>query len=545
MRKLTIFLLPVFFIGSLLQAQTIEQGREFLYYDRFTSAKNNFESLIDNNPGNADAIYWLGQTFLRQDSLQAAKSIYERALAQGVNAPILQVGLGHIQLLEGKNDSAKQKFEAAIESTKKRKKENPDILNAIGRANADGPSTTGEPAYAIEKLLRAVSLKPNDPEIFVNLGINYLKLGPEYGGKAYSAFQDALNIDPNYALAKYRLGKIFATQSNPEKYLGYYNGAIESDSMFSPAYLELYTYYANRDVNKAQQYLEGYMSNSDKDCQVNFFYADYLFRAGKYQESLDKAKELQNGECKNLPRLKVLMAYNYDRMGDSIRAQENIQSFLSTAATGKIETADYVFAADVYKKTDSGKAQAINYLQLALEKDTLLKNRIMYMDSIAFLYRKLDNPSERLNWLVKSYQANPAPSNFDIYNMGDAALDAGNFQLADSMFSLYKTKFPDQVYGYAGLARAAIAADKDTTAGTAVQAVKDYIRFLETRDIKKYKSTIIRNYGYLVYVHANITKDYEAALEDLEGILKVDPENAYAKSTAAAIRRIMEKNDKS
>ena len=55
--------------------------------------------------------------------------------------------MGHVQILENNDvNSAKQKFEQAITATKgKAKKElnNADILNAIGRAMADGSSHTG------------------------------------------------------------------------------------------------------------------------------------------------------------------------------------------------------------------------------------------------------------------------------------------------------------------------------------------------------------------------------------------------------------------
>lgn len=98
------------------------------------------------------------------------------------------------------------------------------------------------------------------------------------------------------------------------------------------------------------------------------------------------------------------------------------------------------------------------------------------------------------------------PSNFDIYNFGTAAVDAGNTGLAESMCTVYKNKYPEQIYGYMGLAKSAIMADKDTTAGSAVQPVTDYIRYLEKTDKTKYKNVIIQNYGYLVYIYAMLKK---------------------------------------
>jgi tetratricopeptide (TPR) repeat protein len=546
MKKLTFLVVAVLLTGKLLMAQDVEAGKRFLYYNRFTSAKQTLEKAVAANPKDANATYWLGQTLLSTENaagkkdIAAAKALYQKALNEGVNDPMIWIGMGHVELLEGKKNEARQRFESAITASIKKKKEDPNILNAIGRANADGGTEIGDPAYAIEKLKRAAELDPKNPEIFVNLGINYLKAGGERsGGDAYEAFGNALRIDPKYALANFRLGKIFQSQNNKEKFEQYFIAAIENDPAFAPSYIELYNYYQNRDINKAREYLDKYIANSDKDCNTEFYYADYLFRSGKYQESLTKVKDLENGACKGFPQLKVLYAYNYDRLGDSLQAKSNIESYLNTTDPALIKPEQYMFAASVLKNIQGSEQNAITYLEKALEFDTARATRFMYMDTIASLYRKLGMMPERLTWLRKSYTTNPNPSNLDIYNIGDAAFNAGQFVLADSMFNNYKTTYPDQIYGYLGLSKTAIARDKDTTTGSAVPAVLDYINILKKTDAQRYKSQIIQNYGYLVYVHANVQKDYPAAVKDLEGILEVDPENSYAIGTIEQIKKVM------
>ena len=414
MKKLTVLVLAVLFSGNLLLAQDVEAGKKFLYYNRLTSATQTLEKAVAANSKDANAIYWLGQAYLSTENaagnkeVAKAKELYQKALNEGVNDPLIWVGMGHVELLEGKKDEAKQRFESAITSSMKRKKENPDILNAIGRANADGGTEVGDPAYAIEKLKRAAELDPKNPDIYVNMGINYLKAGGERsGGDAYEAFGNALRIDPKYAMANFRLGKIFQSQNNREKYEQYFNAAIEADPAFAPSYLELYTYYQNRDINKAREYLDKYIANSDKDCSTDYFYADYLFRSGKYQEFLDRGKAMENGVCKDYPRLKVLYAYNYNRLGDSLKAKENIESYLNNAAPGNIQPDDYMFASSVLKKVEGSEQNAIKYLEKALEFDTVRATRYVYMDTIASLYRKMGMNKERLDWLQKSYETNP------------------------------------------------------------------------------------------------------------------------------------------
>ena len=67
-----------------------------------------------------------------------------------------------------------------------------------------------------------------------------------------------------------------------------------------------------------------------------------MFRAGKYSESLAKAKELESSDCK--ARVNILFAYNNDRLNDSVSAKKNIDDFFATAPLDKIENTDYEIA---------------------------------------------------------------------------------------------------------------------------------------------------------------------------------------------------------
>ncbi len=546
MKKLTTLLLAVLLSGKLLLAQSVDDARKALYYGRVTSAKQTLDKLVASNAKDAQAIYWLGQTYLAMDSIGGARQVYQNALTSGVNDPLIWVGMGQVESLEGKKDAARQRFEAALTASTKKKKEDVNVLNAIGRANADGPANTGDPAYAIQILKRAIAIEPNNADAYINLGINYLKLGPDQGGNAYEAFNNAIKADPKNARARFRLGKIFESQGNSEKFLQYYNEAIAADPAFTPAYLDLYYYYSNRDVNKAREYLEKYIANSDKDCNTDYLLADYLFRSGKYQESLAKAKAMSGGACANYPRLKVLYAYNYDRLGDSAQARSNIQSYLSGLTAGKMSNlqtenigADYLFAASVLKKFQGGEDSAISYLQNALNLDTVRVNRMKYMDTIAYLYKKANKPQERLQWLQKSYKLNPNPSNLDMYNIADAAIDAGDTALADSASRAYIQKFPAQEYGYALAARAAIAADADSSKGSALGQVQQYITFLKGQDSVKNANKIKAQYYYIASVAADKLKDYRSSLDAINQILAIDPADQFATQAKPVLEKAL------
>lgn len=537
MKKLSTLVLAVLLTGKLLIAQTVDDARKNLYYGRTTSAKQILDKAVAANPKDAQAIYWLGQTFLAMDSVGGARQVYQNALTGGVNDPLVWVGMGHVELLGGKKDAARQRFEAAITASTKKKKEDINILNAIGRANADGPANTGDPAYAIQILKRAQAIDPNNSDVLTNLGINYLKLGPDQGGNAYEAYTNAIKADPKNARARFRLGKIFQSQGNSEKFLQYFNDAVTTDPAYSPAYLELYYYYADRDVNKARENLEKYIANSDKDCNTQYLLADYLFRSGKYQESLNNAKTMATGACANYPRLKVLFAYNYNRLGDSAQARQNIESYLATADPAKVQPTDYLFGAAVVRKFEGGADTAVSYLQKALTFDTARSHRIQYMDTIAFLYKQADKPTERLAWLRKSFQLNPNPSNLDMYNIADAAINAGDTTLADSTSKAYIQKFPDQEYGYVLLTRAAKAADPDSSKGTAFDEVQQYVAFLRSQDSVKNASKIKSQYYYIASVAADKMKDYQKSLDAVNQILAIDPADTFASQARPVLEK--------
>jgi len=221
MKKLTFLLITLLSAGQLLMAQSVDEARKNLYYGRVTSAISALEKIVASNGKDVDAIYWLGQAHLANENAAAAKAVYQKALQEGLNSPLVWVGMAHVELLEGKKPEARQRFEAAITNSKNKNKDNPAILNAIGRANADGPSNVGDPLYAIELLKKATALDAKNPDILVNLGINYLKLGNDRGGDAYEAFENALRVDPNYARANYCVGKIFLRQNNVTKFEEY------------------------------------------------------------------------------------------------------------------------------------------------------------------------------------------------------------------------------------------------------------------------------------------------------------------------------------
>ena len=141
-------------------AQTVEQGKKFMYYERFKSAKDAFQKTLATDPNNEEAIYYLGQSMILPDDVTPrdiadAKALYQSKLSVS-NSQLLMAGIGHVELLEGKTQDARNHFEAAISLSQGK---NIAVLNAIGFANGNPDSKNGDALYAIDKLKQATLIK--------------------------------------------------------------------------------------------------------------------------------------------------------------------------------------------------------------------------------------------------------------------------------------------------------------------------------------------------------------------------------------------------
>ena len=171
-----------------MHAQSIQDGIRDLYAERYKSAKSIFEKLVAANPSSIDAIYWLGQTHIGMEDIPGAKAVYDKALLASANAPLIQVGMGHVELHENKISEARQRFETAITMTRGKKGDDPVILNAVGRAITNSYNVKekkgGDINYAVEKLKEASLRDPKNAEIFVNLGNAIRKATPGEGWRS-------------------------------------------------------------------------------------------------------------------------------------------------------------------------------------------------------------------------------------------------------------------------------------------------------------------------------------------------------------------------
>jgi predicted Zn-dependent protease len=513
----------VFGIG-ISSAQTIQDGKKLLLQQRYQSAKSAMEKVVAAGPTNTESIYWLSQVLLEMKDVNGAKEVLRKGMegANGSN-PLLLVAMGQTELAEKKVNDARQRFETAISLTKAK---DIAILVAIGKANLE---EGGDPAYGIEKIKTATLIKNfKDAMAHVYMGDLYRKMMD--GGGAVSSYENALLVDPKLAIAKYKIGKVYLTQGNEQRdiFLAKFNDAITDDPTFSPALYDLYAYYFMRDVNKASQYFNQYKVNADAGPALDYEEASLQFAAGDFNNAIKKSDALLQVQGATADaRLYRLKGYSYDKLGDSVNAFSFLETFFQKAKLDQVNPDNYIVAALNAAKLKADPSKIDYYFGMSIDSDTLLANKLDYAKKASDFYKRAGNTVKSAQWLTRILSINPKLSKVDLYNAGFENFKATQYQLADSIFSVYKTQFPNEVYGHYWSFRSRSVIDSTMELGLAVPDCEKFVSIAEL-DKAKNKSTLITAYGYMAGYNANIKKDLAIAKSFLEKIIEIDPTNQDA-----------------
>ncbi len=535
MKKLGI-LASFLIMGNMLFAQSIAEGKKFLNYERFESAQNTFQKMLTANPNDEEAAYGLGQTYLQNSDnpdTTAAKALYQKTLQANPNSALLMIGMGEIELMEGKTNEARNRFETAINLTKKKNID--DILLAVGRANIDAKA--GDAVYAIDKLKQAADKNKKSAEIQIALGDAYRKLID--GANATVSYQNALAIEPNNARASFMIGRIFETQGYGQEpiYMRYYMDAMRQDPNFAPVFYWLYGYYYQRDVNKAREYLNKYVAVADKDSKNCYAEASLLYVSKLYDEAISKADAcISTAGAKPFPNLFGLKAYAYDKKGDSLNAKKYFEEFFAKVNPEKIGPGDYATYAKVLLKFPGNEALATSNVEKALALDTVPEKRIGYVKDIAKNYFNEKNYLQAGKWYGKVLKVDTAFGKVDLYYAGYSDYLGGNYKSADSVFNIYQEKYPEDTYGWFLGAHAKEGIDSTGEKGLAKANYEKIIQIADTtKDISKIKDHLITAYRYMVAYNYNIKHNKDSAIVFNNKILEVDPKDATALKTKEAL----------
>lgn len=537
--RLSIYMFMLFAFGA-AKAQTLEEAKQHIYYQRYETAKNTLQSVIKKGANSPDVWYWLGEIYLKQKKLDSAREVFLNGtnyfLSNNLSKksyPLVFIGWAHMLLDTGAVTDAKNQMEEILKLTKYK---DPTALLAIAKANIQ--SKNGDVAWALELLEKAAKRDKKNPEIYVAMGDAYRK--QINGTKAVISYDEALSINPNYAEAYFKKGLIYKSQNNTEIFIDRFSKAVAADSMYAPALYELYYHYFYRDSKKAGALLSRYIKNSDPSIEHSYMMTDYLYSTAKYQQAITSSQNIIAIQGKDTkPRLYKLIAYSQAKLGDSVSAEKNMTQYFLIQPPKECVAKDYELMAKLTETNYMDKTKSLEWYKKALNLESDQKDKISYMISLADIQKELGNREREAVWRENIYNTKQRPTNLDIYNWGIALYMAEDYIKADSVFGMYSSKYPDQVYGHLWQARCNAVIDSTMEKGL---AVPHYIKLIDvaSADAEKNKTTILKAYGYLGTYEANIKKDFSASLSYFEKLLELDPDNSDAQKYIAVLKKWIE-----
>ncbi|HMU45391.1 MAG TPA: tetratricopeptide repeat protein [Chitinophagaceae bacterium] len=537
------FLSALLLMVTGLKAQSIKEGMDHLYADRFKTAAGIFQKLLAENPNNIEAIYWLGQTYFDMDDDDKAKEVYEKALQTNGRAPLILVGLGHADLLNKKVNDARQKFEEALTASKDRKGNNdPVVATAIGRANVDAKA--GNYQWAVQLLEEAAnSYKKNPPtETLLQLGNAYRKAGEgKGGGKAFETYKKALEVDPNFAVADLRLAKLFESQKNWDFVLEYLNDALKRDPKFTPAYYELFYYYFfTKKYDEAEAQLKKYIDSKLPETDINddSYYAQLCWARQDYDCAIQKDEKVvaQLGD-KAKPRVFKLLADAYYQKGDYTNAQKYIDWYFRREKPEDYISFDYKLKADILSKSGATDEEVFSNYVTGVKVDTVLADKIDFLKQGAKFFKDNKKRGYEAQLIQMIIDLKPNPTINDYFDLTIANYFAPDYFKSRDAALQMQEKFPDQVYGYEWAYNNAVAITTDTTLSDSLRTkynneigAPDAMKLYEfsQKDTVKFKSQYINAVKFLAAYYINVAKDKEKSLEFFKKWQSIDTANAEA-----------------
>ncbi len=516
-----------------LQAQSIQEGMNHLYAGRYKSAMGVFQKLLAVNPNNIDAIYWLGQTYLESEEIMGARiattrQLYEKALQTTNGAPLIMVGMGHVELLENKTNEARQHFETALTMTRNKKGDDPVILTAIGRANTD--AKFGDAAYAVQKMEAAVDKSDKTPELLLGLGNAYRKEKPgEGGGNAYQTYLKALQLNPNFAPASLRLAKLFESQKNWDLVLQYLNESVSKDPKFTLGYYELFYYYFFRGkYPEAEEQLKKYIDSKlpESDIQDQYLYAQLCWARKDFDCAVAKAESVVTAVgAATKPKVYRLLADAYFQKADYTNAKKYSDLFFAKKNPDDIILPDFEIRALVLGKLGTSPDSVYTTYMSGIAIDTTVDAKLGYLKKGAAYFKENKIRDKEAMILEKIIELKPKPTINDYFDLTLAHYFSNNFGKSRDAALKMEQNFPDQVYGWEWAFNVSNTVDtvkKDSIA--APDAMKLYE--FSQKDTVKYKKQYINSVKYLGGYYINTARDKDKSLEYFRKWLAIDTANA-------------------
>ncbi|MCX6350773.1 MAG: hypothetical protein NTX03_02815 [Bacteroidetes bacterium] len=528
----------LFLIASTVFSQSLQDGIKATDRGLNEKAKAIFVALTKANAKDAKAWYYLGKTYVTNEQFDSAKYAFNQGIEANANEPLNYVGIGLTQQVDGKTDEAKTNFNKALlisnnkgvdvkilmGKVRMELKEIPNskdqkVMVAIGEANLVEGHMNVE--YALEILLKGLSIAPKDFDVNIALGDAYI--AKNEGGTASKRYDDAVAIDGKNPKGYMRQGELYNRARNTDAAKTNYEKAIQLDAQFAPAYKELGSLYsrAGKYTEAAENYKK-YIDLVGNSIPERVRYAKFLFVNNNYQGVADEYENITKMDTTKRPELIKIAAYAYLELKQYQKALDLMKTYFGVANSKKITASDYENFGRMYDKTGQDSL-AVENLRKASDMDT---GKVELYGTLADKYYDLKKYKDAEKYmLLKLSHKTVSPTN-DHFTLGKIYYNQKNYVPADSEFAFVSRKVPNEVKPYVWRGRANAGLDADSKKGLAKPFYETLIEKAGTD--AKYKDDVAEAYRYLAFYYYQ-KKDFVNSKAYTTKLLEIDPKNETGK----------------
>ena len=481
-----IFLLLSLSFSSIV-AQSLQDAIRLSENEAYESAEKIFTQLNASNTTNADAFYFEGQNFLKQEKLKEAMASFEKGISINPSSALNYVGLGRVYWLKNDANKASENFTKAktlIADKSVKKSDKTKVLCEIAENFIYSPKKDLAQAEAI--LMEAEKNDALNTEVYLLQGDVFLEKDPTNGTPAMAKYNKALEVNPKLAKAIIRQGKLYRRAGNPQLALDKYKEAEALDSTFAPAYREKAELYflAGKKALAISNYEKYLQLNQNLSAKQRYAY--FLYDSKQYAEALTMLKELQTNS--NWKYLNRLLGYCLAETGDYTASIGALNQFLNTKTEDMpVIALDYKYLGNAHIKTGNDSL-GIMYYQKAIELDTANND---LLSEIAGIYVKQKKYTELITVLNKKLSSSGDLSSTEFMNLGNAYMQTKDFTSADLTYAKVSEKSPSYANAYLARAKANAAMDTTNTTYAAKPHFENYLSKVDKADPKTKNSLVL------------------------------------------------------
>jgi tetratricopeptide (TPR) repeat protein len=540
--------LGLVFIGSVANAQSLDDAKKAINAEQYSKAKSMLKNLTVTEPTKDEDYFYLGWVYLQQDEPDSAKLWFNKGLATNNKSALNYAGLGAVAFVNKDKATATTNFNQAIALTTKKDVE---AYVYVGRSYllvspAGSPIAPADAKSAIDILTRGLAINPKSTDLLLARGTAYLS--QLQNTEASNDFDAALEINPKLASADVAEGVISKFANNYPDAESKFQAALAIDPNFGPAYRE----WAETDLRwsnneaaqaakrqEAVEHYQKYLSLTDMSVESQMRYADFLISAhdpADYKILQTIATDLSKSANTNL-RIYRYLGYAAYENKDYAAGLTAMNTWMTKADPKRIIPADYLYLGHL--QIASGQDSiGMNNLRKAYELDSTQTDVIAEIAKAEYTSKKYKQAGDEYAlFITKSHKAtlnDYLREGFAYYYAFDAKKpDTTLLTKADSAFSYIQQKATTPV-AIVSLYRAYVAdtkdADRNNIKGLAKPYYEDFIKITTAKPsiTDADKKNLAIAYDYLGTYYEYKVKDAAQATENYQKALTNDPTNAQA-----------------